>query len=81
MELAEKLATVLKAPSLEGADDAQQRFVRFHFQHEDDDEEGNGLPDLVLERAKVEAANAQICQQNRIPSVASERLRGPFAMA
>ena len=73
--LAETLAALLK-PIEEGASIAD-RFVRFKFAHEDEDL-ASDLPDLVLERAKVAAANAQICKQNRIPSVASERLRGPF---
>ena len=44
----------------------------------DDDEEGSDVPDFVLERSKVAAANAQICKQNRIADIASERLRAPF---
>lgn len=72
--LAETLAALLKPVGQEAS--ISDRFVRFQFEQEDD--LTSDLPDLVLERAKVAAANAQICKQNRIPSVASERLRGPF---
>eukprot|EP01043_Picozoa_sp_COSAG02_P078059 COSAG02_NODE_17391_length_1007_cov_1.339207_1_plen_109_part_00 len=74
--LAETLAGLLK-PVDDGAS-ISDRFARFHFDHEDEDLSSD-LPDMVLERAKVAAANAQICRQNRIPSIASERLQGPFA--
>lgn len=73
--LATTLAKLLE-PVEHGAS-ISDRFVRFHFEQEDDSLSSD-LPDLVLEREKVAAANAQICRQNRIPSVASERLRGPF---
>jgi len=72
MALAEKLAAVLK-------DEDGEKFVCFRFELDsDDDEEGSDVPDFVLERSKVAAANAQICKQNRIADIASERLRAPF---
>ena len=71
MALAEKLAAVLKAEDGE-------KFVCFRFELDSDDEEGSDVPDFVLERSKVAAANAQICKQNRIADIASERLRAPF---
>eukprot|EP01047_Picozoa_sp_COSAG01_P033112 COSAG01_NODE_2422_length_7726_cov_5.781172_10_plen_549_part_00 len=78
MVLAETLAAVLKAEE-EGAEGAD-KFVCFRFEHDDDEgeDERSDVPDLVLERAKIAEANAQICAQNRIAHVASERLRGPF---
>ena len=72
MALAEKLAAVLK-------DEDGEKFVCFRFELDsDDDGEGSDVPDFVLERSKVAAANAQICKQNRIADIASERLRAPF---
>lgn len=57
-----------------------ERFVRFKFKREDS-EGDSGLPDIVLERSQVAAANAEICETHRIPSVVSSGLQQHFTAA
>jgi len=66
-ELAQSVAAALKG---------EERFIRFRFKRDDDTD--SGVPDIVLERAKVQEANNSICNTNRIRCFASENLRGYF---
>eukprot|EP00929_Paragymnodinium_shiwhaense_P071347 TRINITY_DN36283_c0_g1_i1.p1 TRINITY_DN36283_c0_g1~~TRINITY_DN36283_c0_g1_i1.p1 ORF type:complete len:583 (-),score=149.04 TRINITY_DN36283_c0_g1_i1:220-1968(-) len=59
---------------------SEERFLRFRFKR-DNDVEGSIVPDVVLEREKVRAADKEICQKNRIAAFASEGLLGYFAEA
>jgi len=69
-ELAQSIANALKG---------DDHFIRFRFKRDDDTD--SVVPDIVLERAKVHQANAEICSTNRINGFASENLREYFPEA
>jgi len=68
-QLAETFAKALSSKSNDQNDD----FVRIKISS-DKPEESNTLSTFVLKKDNIQAANQDICQQYRIPAIASERL-------